>query len=104
MGHGEDLVEKEESRQEEIGKEFVAAVTDDLLEENIGKYPAKGEELKEISITGVSALKIEGKGTIIPEKEKKPMVAKSKPAKESKGTTAKGQIAAPPANLSIMVS
>eukprot|EP00826_Nyctotherus_ovalis_P044259 TRINITY_DN476_c0_g1_i3.p4 TRINITY_DN476_c0_g1~~TRINITY_DN476_c0_g1_i3.p4 ORF type:complete len:139 (+),score=59.28 TRINITY_DN476_c0_g1_i3:2168-2584(+) len=96
-----EVTAKDEVDQEEEDRGLVGREAEDQAEE---RYPAKGEELKEISITGVSALKVEGKGTGPPEKEKK--ATKPKAAKENKnvGKEAAKGVAAQPANLSIMGS
>ena len=97
-----DPTTKEEAYLEDESEGF-KDIPEDQAEENAGKHGGKGEELKEISVTGVAAFKIEGKGVGIPEKEKKQQATKSKGVKENKNA-GKGNTAAQPANLSVMGS
>lgn len=95
--YGEQFAKEEVYQEEEDERREM----EDQVENNIAKYQAKGEELKEISITGVSAFKLEGKS--VPEKERKQASIKPKGVKENKNA-AKGPTVVQVANLSIMVN
>lgn len=94
--YAEQLVKDEVYQEEDERREI-----EDQVEDNIAKYQAKGKEVKEISITGVSAFKLEGKS--VPEKERKQAVIKPKGVKENKNVV-KAPAVVQPANLSIMVN
>ena len=78
------LISRERTHFEDNEADAFPSQSEDQNEGNNGKLP-KGEELKEISITGVSAFKLEGKG-VQSFLEKKPIPTKPKVAKETKKT------------------